>query len=67
MWLIETMVTQFSSSGEEEYPKGEVVAKPLVVKLLTEHICRYHPDRWPPLLPGGGEFSYHRRFIYVII
>ena len=29
---VETEVTYFSSSGEEEYPKGEVVAKPLAFK-----------------------------------
>ena len=31
------MVTEFSSSGEEEYPKGEVVGKPFI------KIIRYHP------------------------
>ena len=54
--MIGTLVTLFSSSGEEEYPKGEVVAKPLALKSLAVYICRYHPARWAPLLPGGGEF-----------
>ena len=63
------MVTKFSSSGEEEYPKGEVVAAKTpgneVFKIMDRGICccRYHPGRWPPLLPGGGEISYHLRSI----
>ena len=57
------MVTDFSSSGEEEYPKGEVVAKSLALKLIAAYVCRYHPARWAPLLPEGGEFSYRRRSI----
>ena len=60
-------VTHFSSSGEEEYPKGEVVAAKtlgiVVFKIMDKGICccRYHPGRWPPLLPGGGEFGYFPR------
>ena len=50
------MVTEFSSSGEEEYPYGEVVGKPFALP-----VCRYHPARWAPLLPGGGELSYYLR------
>ena len=34
--------------------------KPLVL-LIDIGCCRYHPGRWPPLLPGGGEFGYHPR------
>ena len=29
-------------------------------KIVAVYICRYHPGPWPPLLPGGGEFRYHR-------
>ena len=53
-----SVVTEFSSSGEEEYPKGEVVAILLLTILLLTlwvYIGRYHPARWAPFLPGGGE------------
>ena len=29
-------------------------------KIVAVYVCCYHPGPWPPLLPGGGEFRYHR-------
>ena len=31
----------------------------LVLIVCHKVICRYHPARWAPLLPGGGELGYH--------
>ena len=53
---------QFSSSWEEEYPKGEVVGKiNTYERMISLPRALYHPALWAPLLPGGGESSYYCR------
>ncbi|WP_288911248.1 hypothetical protein [uncultured Bacteroides sp.] len=45
---------KLSSFPKEEYPKGEVVGENIKY-WYTECRNAYHPARWAPLLPEGGE------------
>jgi len=50
------MVTKLSSSGEEEYPKGEVVAKNKRLKMNILYSLPPRP-KGHPSSRGGGEFK----------